>query len=230
MSALPVTPAVSSVPRINDTAPDFTAETTQGTINFHTWVGDGWAILFSHPKDFTPVCTTELGYMAGLQPEFAKRNCKIIGLSVDPVSDHSKWAADIEETQGHKVNYPMIGDPELKIAKLYGMLPAESGNTSQGRTAADNATVRTVFVVGPDKKIKLQLSYPMTTGRNFDEVLRVLDSIQLTAKHKVATPVNWKPGDDVIIVPSVSNEEAKQKYPGGWKSPKPYLRIVAQPK
>jgi len=216
--------------RINDTAPDFTAETTQGTINFHTWIGDGWAVLFSHPKDFTPVCTTELGYMAGLQPEFAKRNCKIIGLSVDPVTNHSKWAADIEETQGHKVTYPMIGDPQLKIAKLYGMLPAESGTTSEGRTPADNATVRTVFVIGPDKKIKLMLIYPMTTGRNFDEVLRVLDSIQLTAKHKVATPVNWKQGDDVIIVPAVSNEEAQQKYPGGWKTLKPYLRIVPQPK
>jgi alkyl hydroperoxide reductase subunit AhpC len=216
--------------RINETAPDFTAETTQGTIRFHEWIGDGWAILFSHPKDFTPVCTTELGYMAGLQPEFAKRNTKIMGLSVDPVSSHGKWAADIEETQGHKVNYPMIGDPELKVAKLYDMLPAESGTTSEGRTAADNATVRTVFVVGPDKKIKLMLSYPMSTGRNFDEVLRVLDSIQLTAKHKVATPVNWKPGGEVIILPSVSNDEAKQKYPGGWKSPKPYLRIVPQPK
>ena len=216
--------------RINDTAPDFTAETTQGTIHFHEWIGDGWAILFSHPKDFTPVCTTELGYMAGLQPEFAKRNCKIIGLSVDPVSNHSKWAADIEETQGHKVNYPMIGDPQLKIAKLYSMLPAESGTTSEGRTPVDNATVRTVFVIGPDKKIKLMLVYPMATGRNFDEVLRVLDSIQLTAKHKVATPVNWKQGGDVIIVPSVSNEEAQQKYPGGWKTLKPYLRIVAQPK
>jgi alkyl hydroperoxide reductase subunit AhpC len=212
--------------RINDTAPDFTAETTQGTINFHEWIGDGWAILFSHPKDFTPVCTTELGYMAGLQPEFAKRNCKIIGLSVDPVSNHSKWAADIEETQGHKVNYPMIGDSDLKVAKLYGMLPAESGTSSEGRTPA----VRTVFVIGPDKKIKLMLIYPMSTGRNFDEVLRVLDSIQLTAKHKVATPVNWKPGGDVIISPAVSNEEAQQKYPGGWKSPKPYLRIVPQPK
>jgi thioredoxin-dependent peroxiredoxin len=216
--------------RINDTAPNFTAETTQGAINFHDWIGDGWAILFSHPKDFTPVCTTELGYMAGLQPEFRKRNCKIIGLSVDPVSNHSKWAADIEETQGHKVNYPMIGDPELKVAKLYGMLPAESGTTSEGRTAADNATVRTVFIVGPDKKIKLMLSYPMSTGRNFDEVLRVLDSMLLTAQHKVATPVNWKPGGDVIILPSVSDEEAKKKYTGGWKAPKPYLRIVPQPK
>jgi alkyl hydroperoxide reductase subunit AhpC len=216
--------------RINDTAPNFSAETTQGTINFHEWISDGWAVLFSHPKDFTPVCTTELGYMAGLQPEFAKRNTKIIGLSVDPVSNHNKWAADIEETQGHKVNYPMIGDTDLKIAKLYGMLPAESGHTSEGRTAADNATVRTVFVIGPDKKIKLMLVYPMTTGRNFDEVLRVLDSIQLTAKHKVATPANWKQGGDVIIVPAVSNEEAQQKYPGGWKTLKPYLRIVPQPK
>jgi len=230
MSTATITDTTPRIPRINDTAPDFTAETTQGTIRFHEWIGDGWAILFSHPKDFTPVCTTELGYMAGLQPEFAKRNTKIIGLSVDPVSDHSKWAADIEETQGHKINYPMIGDPQLNIAKLYGMLPAESGNTSQGRTATDNATVRTVFVIGPDKKIKLQLSYPMSTGRNFDEVLRVLDSIQLTAKHKVATPVNWKQGDDVIILPAVSNEEAKQKYPAGWKAPKPYLRIVHQPK
>ncbi|MGA8761917.1 MAG: peroxiredoxin [Candidatus Sulfotelmatobacter sp.] len=216
--------------RLNEIAPNFTAETTQGTINFHEWIGDGWAILFSHPKDFTPVCTTELGYMAGLQPEFAKRNCKILGLSVDPVTNHAKWAADIEETQGHKVTYPMIGDPELKIAKTYGMLPAESGNTSEGRTAADNATVRTVFIVGPDKKIKLMLVYPMSTGRNFDEVLRVLDSMQLTAKHSVSTPVNWKPGDDVIISGSVSNEEAQKKYPGGWKTLKPYLRIVPQPK
>jgi len=220
----------SHMPRINDTAPNFTAETTQGTIDFHEWVGDGWAILFSHPKDFTPVCTTELGYMAGLQPEFAKRNCKIIGLSVDPVSSHGKWSADIEETQGHKVNYPLIGDPELKVAKLYGMLPADAGTTSEGRTAADNATVRNVFIVGPDKKIKLIFVYPMSTGRNFDEVLRVLDSIQLTAKHKVATPVNWKPGDEVIIAPAVSNEEAQQKYPGGWKTLKPYLRYVPQPK
>src|SRR5271156_2483439 len=215
--------------RINDEAPNFSAETTQGAINFHEWIGQGWAVLFSHPKDFTPVCTTELGYMAGLEPEFKKRNCKIIGLSVDPVSSHGKWAADIEETQGHKVNYPMIGDPELKVAKLYDMLPAESGNTSEGRTAADNATVRTVFVVGPDKKIKLMLIYPMSSGRNFDEVLRVLDSIQLTAKHKVATPVNWKQGEDVIILPVVTEEEAKQKYPGGWKAPRPYLRIVPQP-
>ena len=216
--------------RINDTAPDFTAETTQGPIHFHEWIGDGWAVLFSHPKDFTPVCTTELGYMAGLQPQFEKRNCKIIGLSVDPVTSHGKWAGDIEETQGHAVNYPMIGDPQLKIAKLYGMLPAESGSTSEGRTAADNATVRNVFMIGPDKKIKLILVYPMSTGRNFDEVLRVLDSMQLTAKHKVATPVNWKSGDDVIILPSVSDADAKEKYPDGWKAPKPYLRIVPQPK
>jgi alkyl hydroperoxide reductase subunit AhpC len=215
--------------RINDTAPDFTADTTQGPIHFHEWIGDGWAILFSHPKDFTPVCTTELGYMAGLAPEFARRNCKIVGLSVDPVSSHGKWASDIEETQGHKVTFPMIGDPQLQVAKLYDMLPADAANTSEGRTAATNATVRTVFIVGPDKKIKLMLSYPMSTGRNFDEVLRVLDSIQLTAAQKVATPANWKPGDDVIILPSVSDEEAKAKYPGGWKAPKPYLRIVHQP-
>jgi len=216
--------------RINDTAPDFTAETTEGTLNFHEWIGDGWAILFSHPKDFTPVCTTELGYMARLAPEFAKRNCKVIGLSVDPVGNHSKWAADIAETQGHAVTYPMIGDTELKIAKLYDMLPADAGETSEGRTAANNATVRTVFIVGPDKKIKLMLVYPMSTGRNFNEVLRVLDSMQLTATHKVATPVNWTPGDDVIILPSVSDDEAKQKYPEGWRTPKPYLRIVPQPK
>jgi alkyl hydroperoxide reductase subunit AhpC len=216
--------------RLNDEAPNFSAETTQGKIDFHQWIGDGWAILFSHPKDFTPVCTTELGYMAGLEQEFAKRNCKIIGLSVDPVSNHGKWAADIEETQGHRVNYPMIGDPELKVAKLYDMLPADAGVTSEGRTAAANATVRTVFVVGPDKKIKLMLIYPMTTGRNFDEVLRVLDSIQLTAKHTVATPVNWRPGEDVIIPPSVSDEDAKKKYPDGWKTLKPYLRVVPQPK
>ena len=216
--------------RINDTAPDFSAETTQGAIRLHEWIGDGWAVLFSHPKDFTPVCTTELGYLAGLQPEFTKRNCKIIGLSVDPVTNHSQWTTDIEETQGHKVTYPLIGDPELKIAKLYDMLPASSGTTSEGRTAADNATVRTVFLIGPDKKIKLMLIYPMSTGRNFDEVLRALDSVQLTAKHKVATPVNWKPGGEVIIAPAVSNEEAQKTYPGGWKSPRPYLRIVAQPK
>jgi len=215
--------------RLNDTAPDFVAETTQGTIKFHEWIGNGWAVLFSHPKDFTPVCTTELGYMAGLQPEFAKRNCKIIGLSVDPVTSHNKWAADIEETQGHKVNYPMIGDPQLKIAKLYDMLPAEAGETCEGRTPADNATVRNVFMIGPDKKIKLMLVYPMTSGRNFDEVLRVLDSMQLTAKHQISTPVNWKPGQDVIISGSVSNDEAAKKYPGGWKAPKPYIRIVPQP-
>jgi len=215
--------------RINDQAPDFTAETSQGPIKFHEWLGNGWGILFSHPKDFTPVCTTELGYMARLAPEFAKRNCKIIGLSVDPVSSHAKWADDIEQTQGAKVNYPMIGDPQLKVAKLYDMLPGEAGETCEGRTAVDNATVRTVFIVGPDKKIKLMLSYPMSTGRNFDEVLRVLDSMQLTARHKVATPVNWKPGDDVIILPAVTDDEAKQKYPNGWKAPRPYLRIVPQP-
>src|SRR5580658_6839171 len=211
--------------RINDEAPNFTAETTHGTIDFHDWIGQGWAILFSHPKDFTPVCTTELGYMARLQPDFASRNCRIIGLSVDPVSSHGKWAVDIEETQGAKVEYPMIGDPELKIAKLYDMLPADAGNTSEGRTPATNATVRTVFVIGPDKKIKLMLSYPMSTGRNFDEVLRVLDSIQLTTAHKVSTPVNWKPGEDVIISGGVSDEEAMQKYPGGFTTLKPYLRI-----
>jgi alkyl hydroperoxide reductase subunit AhpC len=216
--------------RINDLAPDFTAETTQGTIRFHDWIGDGWAILFSHPKDFTPVCTTELGYMAGLQPEFEKRNCRTIGLSVDPVVEHGKWAADIEETQGHRVSYPMIGDPELKIAKLYDMLPAEAGESSKGRTAVDNATVRTVFVIGPDKRIKLMLSYPMGTGRNFDEVLRVLDSIQLGSRHKVATPVNWKPGEDVIISTAVSDEEAQKLYPNGWRTLKPYLRVVPQPK
>ncbi len=219
-----------SIPRINDLAPDFTAETTQGTIHFHNWIGNSWAVLFSHPKDFTPVCTTELGYMAKLQPEFDKRNVKIIGLSVDPVASHQKWESDIEETQGAKVNYPMIGDPQLKVAKLYGMLPAEVGETCEGRTPADNATVRTVFVIGPDKKIKLQLSYPMSTGRNFDEILRVIDSLQLTAKHQVSTPVNWKPGDDVIISGSVSNDEAAKKYPQGWKTVKPYLRVVAQPK
>ena len=216
--------------RINDLAPNFTAETSQGVINFHEWIGDSWAILFSHPKDFTPVCTTELGYMAGLESEFKKRNVKIVGLSVDPVSSHAKWASDIEETQGHKVNYPMIGDPELKVAKLYNMLPAEAGACCEGRTPADNAAVRTVFVIGPDKKIKLMLSYPMSTGRNFDEVLRVVDSMQLTAKHSVATPVNWKPGDDVIIPTSVSDEQAKQKYPEGFKTLKPYLRTVKQPK
>jgi alkyl hydroperoxide reductase subunit AhpC len=215
--------------RINDEAPNFTADTTQGAINFHEWIGAGWAILFSHPKDFTPVCTTELGYMASLKPEFDKRNCKVIGISVDPVGSHQKWLADIEETQGHTVNYPLIGDPELKTAKLYDMLPADACDTSEGRTAATNATVRTVFMIGPDKKIKLMLSYPMSTGRNFDELLRVLDSMQLTAQHKVATPVNWKRGDDVIILPAVSDDEARQKYPAGWKAPRPYLRIVKQP-
>jgi alkyl hydroperoxide reductase subunit AhpC len=216
--------------RINSEAPNFTAETTEGKINFHEWIGDGWAILFSHPKDFTPVCTTELGYMAGLKPEFEKRNTKVLGLSVDGVSDHKKWSKDIEETQGHRVTYPLIGDPELKIAKAYDMLPDEAGSTSEGRTAADNQTVRSVFVIGPDKKVKAMLTYPMSTGRNFDEVLRLLDSCQLTAKHKVATPVNWKQGQDVIILASVSDAEAKEKYPAGWKSPRPYIRIVPQPK
>ena len=216
--------------KIGDTAPDFMADTTEGRIKFHDWIGDSWAVLFSHPKDFTPVCTTELGYMAKLKPEFDKRNTKIIGLSVDPVGDHSRWANDIKETQGHAPNYPLIGDPDLNVSKLYEMLPASTGGTSQGRTAADNMTVRNVFIVAPDKKIKLALVYPMTTGRNFDEVLRVLDSLQLTGKHKVATPVNWKQGEDVIIAGSVSDEEAKQKYPDGWKAPRPYLRIVPQPK
>lgn len=216
--------------RINDTAPNFTAATTQGTIDFHNWIGDGWAILFSHPKDFTPVCTTELGYMAKLAPEFAKRNCKIIGLSVDPVDNHARWAKDIEETQGYAVNYPMIGDSDLAVAKLYNMLPADESGTAEGRTAATNATVRSVFIIGPDKKIKLMLTYPMTTGRNFDEILRVLDSMQLTAKHKVATPVNWQNGDDVIIVPSVSDEEAKGLFAQGWKTLKPYLRLTKQPR
>ena len=215
--------------RLGDTAPDFQAETTQGTIHFHDWISDGWAILFSHPKDFTPVCTTELGYMAKLVPEFQQRNCKVIGLSVDPVESHLKWEKDIEETQGHAVSYPMIGDSTLAIAKLYDMLPAEEPGTSEGRTAATNHTVRSVFVVGPDKKIKLHLTYPMTTGRNFNEILRVLGSMQLTAAHKVATPVNWNNGDDVIIVASVSDAEAKEKYPQGWKTVKPYLRVVPQP-
>ena len=216
--------------RLGDVAPDFSAETSDGKINFHEWIGNGFAILFSHPKDFTPVCTTELGYLAGLKPEFEKRNCKIIGLSADPVSDHKAWAKDIQETQGHAPNYPIIGDAELTVAKLYDMLPEDSGTTAQGRTAADNATVRSVFVIGPDKKVKAMLTYPMSTGRNFDEVLRLLDSCQLTAKHKVATPVNWKPGEDVIIVPAVSDADAKQAYPGGWKAPKPYIRIVPQPR
>ncbi len=215
--------------RINDEAPNFSAETTQGRIDFHEWLGDGWGVLFSHPKDFTPVCTTELGYMAGLEAEFAQRNCKVIGLSIDPVKDHAEWAKDIEETQGHKVGYPMIGDSDLAVAKLYNMLPADETGSSEGRTAATNATVRSVFIIGPDKKIKLMITYPMTTGRNFDEVLRVLDSMQLTAKHKVATPVNWKHGEDVIIVPSVSNEQAEKMFPNGWKTVKPYLRTVKQP-
>jgi thioredoxin-dependent peroxiredoxin len=216
--------------RIGDTAPNFEADTTAGRIKLHDWIGDAWAVLFSHPKDFTPVCTTELGYMAKIKPEFDKRNVKIIGISVDPIDRHAKWADDIKETQGHAPNYPMIGDPSLAISKLYGMLPAESGSSSEGRTAADNMTVRNVFVVGPDKKIKLVLVYPMTTGRNFDEVLRVIDSLQLTAKHKVATPVNWKDGEDVIIAGSVSDEDAKKQYPKGWKAPKPYIRIVPQPR
>jgi alkyl hydroperoxide reductase subunit AhpC len=216
--------------RINDTAPDFTAETTQGTIHFHEWIDNSWVILFSHPKDFTPVCTTELGYMAGMDPDFKKRNCKIIGLSVDPVSSHGKWAADIEETQGHKVNYPMIGDPELKIAKLYDMLPADAGETSEGRTPAHNATVRTVYIIGPDKKIKLMLAYPMSTGRNFDEILRALDSIQLTSKHGISTPVNWKQGEDVVVPAAMPDEQVKQLFPGGLKTLKPYLRLGAQPK
>ncbi|ANG64322.1 peroxidase [Marinobacterium aestuarii] len=215
--------------RIGDEAPDFTADTTEGTLQFHPWIGDSWAILFSHPKDFTPVCTTELGYMAKLKPEFERRNCKVIGLSIDPVSDHHAWMGDIEETQGHAVNYPMIGDPDLHIAKLYDMIhPNASGD--KARTAADNATIRSVFLIGPDKKVKAMLTYPMSTGRNFDEVLRLLDSCQLTAKHKVATPVNWKQGEDVIIVPAVSDADAKAKFPNGWKAPKPYLRIVPQPK
>ncbi len=216
--------------QIGDQAPDFEAETTQGRIKFHDWIGDSWAVLFSHPKDFTPVCTTELGYMAKLKPEFERRNVKIIGLSVDPVENHKRWAADIEETQGAAPNYPMIGDTDLRISKLYGMLPASASGDAGARTPADNQTVRNVFVIGPDKKIKLIIVYPMTTGRNFDEVLRVIDSLQLTAKHKVATPVNWKPGEDVIIAGSVPDEEAKKAYPMGWKAPRPYLRIVPQPR
>jgi alkyl hydroperoxide reductase subunit AhpC len=216
--------------RIGDTAPDFQAETTEGPISFHAWLGDKWGILFSHPKDFTPVCTTELGTMARLNPEFQKRNVKIIGLSVDPVDKHRNWSKDIEEATGTAPNYPMIGDPQLKIAKLYDMLPADAGDSADGRTAADNQTVRTVYVIGPDKKIKLALAYPMTTGRNFDEILRAVDSMQLTAKHKVATPANWHAGDDVIIVTSVTDEEAKAKYPAGWRAVKPYLRYVAQPR
>ena len=216
--------------RINDVAPNFTAKTTRGTIDFHQWIGDSWAILFSHPKDFTPVCTTELGYMAKIEPEFKKRNCKLIGLSVDPVENHEKWSKDIEETQGYAPNYPMIGDADLAVAKLYNMLPADEPGTSEGRTATANATVRSVFIVGPDKKIKLMLTYPMTTGRNFDEILRVLDSMQLTQQYKVATPVNWKQGEDVIIVTSVSDDDAKKLFPGGWKAQKPYLRVVKQPR
>jgi thioredoxin-dependent peroxiredoxin len=215
--------------RINSEAPDFTAATTQGTINFHEWIGDGWAVLFSHPKDFTPVCTTELGYMAGLNAEFEKRNCKVIGLSVDSVDDHELWLQDIEETQGHKVTYPLIGDSDLNVAKLYDMLAEDEGESSEGRTAVDNATVRSVFLIGPDKKIKAMLIYPMSSGRNFDEILRLLDSNQLTALHQVATPVNWKRGEDVIIVPAVSDEEASNRYPDGWDAPKPYIRIVPSP-
>jgi alkyl hydroperoxide reductase subunit AhpC len=216
--------------QLGQTAPDFEAETTEGRIHFHEWLGDSWGVLFSHPKDFTPVCTTELGYMARLKPEFDKRNTKVIGLSVDAVDNHKRWSNDIKETQGHAPNYPMIGDTDLKISKAWGMLPADAGTSSDGRTANDNATVRNVFVVGPDKKIKLIIVYPMSTGRNFDEVLRVLDSLQLTAKHKVSTPVNWKQGEDVIISGAVSDDEAKKTYPGGWKSPRPYIRIVPQPK
>ena len=216
--------------QIGDTAPDFEAETTEGRIRFHDWIGDSWAVLFSHPKDFTPVCTTELGYMAKIKPEFDRRGVKIIGLSVDPADSHVKWAEDIEETQGHALNYPIAGDPDLSVSKLYGMLPSDASGDAAGRTPMDNQTVRNVFVIGPDKKVKLVLVYPMTTGRNFDEVLRVIDSLQLTAKHKVATPVNWKQGEDVIIAGSVSDDEAKQTYPEGWKAPKPYIRIVPQPR
>ena len=215
--------------RLGDTAPDFTAETTQGTINFHEWLGDGWGVLFSHPKDFTPVCTTELGYMASLKPDFDKRNVKIMGLSVDPVENHKRWSEDIAEATGHSPNYPMIGDTDLTISKLYGMLPAAIEGSSEGRTAVDNMTVRNVFVVGPDKKIKLIIVYPMSTGRNFDEVLRVIDSLQLTAKYSVATPANWKDGDDCIIVPSLSDDEAREKFPAGWNAIKPYLRVTPQP-
>jgi thioredoxin-dependent peroxiredoxin len=215
--------------QINDTAPDFTAETTQGRIRFYDWLGDSWCVLFSHPKDFTPVCTTELGTMARLKPEFDRRGCQIIGVSIDPVDDHVRWSKDIEETQGHAPNYPMIGDHDLAVAKLYGMLPASAGDSSTGRTPTDNATVRNVFVIGPDKKIKLVLVYPMSTGRNFAEILRALDSLQLTARHQVATPADWQPGEDVIIVPSVSDEVARSRFPDGWKAPKPYLRIVPQP-
>jgi alkyl hydroperoxide reductase subunit AhpC len=216
--------------QLGDIAPDFEAQTTEGPMRFHEWIGDSWAVLFSHPKDFTPVCTTELGYMAKLKPEFDKRNTKIVGLSVDAVENHKKWSQDIKETHGYAPNYPMIGDTDLKISKLYGMLPATLAGSSEGRTPADNQTVRNVFVIGPDKKVKLIIVYPMTTGRNFDEVLRVIDSLQLTAKHKVSTPVNWKQGEEVIIAGSVSDEDAKKIYPKGWKSPRPYMRIVPQPK
>jgi alkyl hydroperoxide reductase subunit AhpC len=216
--------------QLGDTAPDFTAETTEGTIRFHEWIGDSWVVLFSHPKDFTPVCTTELGYMAGLKSEFDKRNVKVIGLSVDSVDDHKAWSKDIAETQGHAPNYPMIGDADMKVAKLYGMIHPNVMGDAKGRSAADNLTVRNVYVIGPDKKIKLMITYPMSTGRNFDEILRVIDSLQLTAKHSVATPVNWRSGDDCIIVPSLSDADAKGKFPGGWKTVKPYLRLVAQPK
>ena len=216
--------------QLNNTAPDFTAETTEGTINFHEWIGDGWAVLFSHPKDFTPVCTTELGYVAKLKPEFDKRNVKVIGLSIDPVADHKAWSKDIEETQGLAPNYPLIGDSDLKVAKLYGMIHPDVSGGAKGRTAADNATVRNVYIIGPDKKIKLMITYPMATGRNFDEVLRVIDSLQLTANHQVATPVNWKQGEEVIIVPTVSDADAKAKYPDGWRTEKPYLRYVPQPR
>jgi len=215
--------------RLGESAPDFTAESTEGTIRFHEWIGDSWVILFSHPKDFTPVCTTELGYMARLKPEFEKRNVKVVGLSIDSVEDHRRWLGDIEETQGQALNYPLIGDSDLTVAKLYDMLPADAGKSSNGRTAVDNATVRTVFVIGPDKKVKLMLTYPMSTGRNFDEVLRVIDSLQLTAHHAVATPVNWKRGEDVIIVPALSDDDARKKFPDGWQAPKPYLRIAAAP-
>jgi alkyl hydroperoxide reductase subunit AhpC len=216
--------------RIGDEAPDFTAQTTEGEIHFHDWIGDSWAILFSHPKDFTPICTTELGYMAGLKPEFDKRNCKIIGLSVDSVEDHERWLKDIEETQGHAVSYPLIGDSSLQVAKLYDMIHPNADEDAKARSAVDNATIRSVFVIGPDKKVKLILTYPMTTGRNFDEVLRVLDSMQLTATQKLATPVNWKPGEDVIISTSISDEEAKEKFPQGWRAPRPYMRFVRQPR
>ncbi len=215
--------------RINDIAPDFNADTTQGNINFHQWAGDSWVLLFSHPKDFTPICTTELGYLAGLKPEFDKRNCKILGLSIDPVDDHEKWAKDIEESQGHAVTYPLVGDPELKVAKAYDMMPADAGDTSEGRTPADNATTRSVFLIGPDKAIKAMLTYPMSNGRNFDEILRLLESCQLTAEHQVATPANWHNGDDVVILPSISDEEAKEKYPDGWQTPTPYIRVIPQP-